>query len=134
MKTLLIIIMATLSFACYSQRVVYTYDNAGNRIQRKYFVIRMADTTQTSVQEQKAAVKTNVFPNPAENYLDVTIEENDKELMVNVYDLQGKLVIQEKLIGLKTRIDVSALKPSTYFLKIFDEGKIIAGWEVLKVY
>lgn len=64
--------------------------------------------------------KVLVSPNPAQNWL--SIQHNLTDLReVQVLDLQGKVVLQQKLTEHQSleRLDVSTLKPGAYFLKLY---------------
>ena len=63
-------------------------------------------------------IKTKIYPNPTTNYLIVELEKNvNAELLV--YDINGKLVIKDKLINEQQKqIDFSFLTQGNYFLHI----------------
>jgi len=63
-------------------------------------------------------IKTKVYPNPTTNYLIVELERNvNAELLV--YDINGKLVIKDKLINEQQKqLDFSFLTQGNYLLHI----------------
>ena len=63
-------------------------------------------------------IKTKIYPNPTTNFLIVELEKNvNAELLV--YDINGKLVIKDKLINEQQKqIDFSFLTQGNYFLHI----------------
>lgn len=56
----------------------------------------------------------NVFPNPSTSFVNIELKENNKLLKVQVYQINGQLVLQEN----KFKIDISSLEQGIYFLKI----------------
>jgi aminopeptidase N len=65
-----------------------------------------------------------VYPNPSDSFITVQLEEQIKNAMVQVYDLTGKLVIEQPILN-KLKLKTSALVPQTYLLHIIQEGKSI---------
>jgi len=60
-----------------------------------------------------------IYPNPAAEY--VTIELKSKDItddMISVYDLQGKLILQQPVLQSITDVNVSALAKGLYFIKL----------------
>ena len=63
-------------------------------------------------------IKTKVYPNPTTNFLIVELEKNVKADIL-VYDINGKLVIKNKLNDENQKqFDFSFLKQGNYFLHI----------------
>jgi hypothetical protein len=64
----------------------------------------------------------NVYPSPAHNQLNVAIELKKKVNMnCNIYDLNGKQVLNITGIEEKQSIDISSLAKGNYILKLSDE-------------
>ncbi|MFD1004389.1 Ig-like domain-containing protein [Winogradskyella aquimaris] len=68
----------------------------------------------------------SVFPNPANEYVDIKLSGSDYLTGLYLYDLTGKLIYQKKVendnqnISTTTRIDVSSLRPGIYLVKLAD--------------
>ncbi len=60
----------------------------------------------------------NIFPNPTNDVLNINLDFSKK---INVYDLQGKLVLQATDTA---QIDVSQLIGGVYFLEVFDRNSV----------
>ncbi|MCX7743947.1 MAG: T9SS type A sorting domain-containing protein [Flavobacteriales bacterium] len=75
-----------------------------------------------SIADVSVQYQVNIFPNPAKDYLLLTMKTHDNEdVEVIIYNLNGAIVYNTKFtsIGQTTRImDVSNLLPGTYFLQI----------------
>ena len=71
-----------------------------------------------TIQVEDISIKTKIYPNPTTNFLIVELEKNvNAELLV--YDINGKLVIKDKLINEQQKqIDFSFLTQGNYFLHI----------------
>lgn len=77
------------------------------------------------ISEAAEQLKLAVFPNPANDVLQVTSRENVK---VTVFDLTGRQLMESKT-GFKNahRLNISELKPGVYFLKIATKDFRSAG-------
>ncbi len=67
---------------------------------------------------ENIAIETKVYPNPTTQYLIIELEKSvDADLLV--YDLNGRLVLQDKLIDQSRKeLDFSFLKQGNYLLHI----------------
>jgi len=64
----------------------------------------------------------NLFPNPAGNQLNVWIEGVEKKATIKVYDLMGKLVMQQGSNTTLTQLNISKL-PAGFYLVNVNNGK-----------
>ena len=112
-----------------SQReVLYYYDNAGNRVQRKSIYLNSSETNKNlqvdTLQEQLADKKITVYPNPVEQKLFISIENyEDENGNIYVVSLNGRIIKKVKINSEKTDIDFSNLPTGTYIIKIQLESK-----------
>jgi hypothetical protein len=65
-------------------------------------------------------MQVTVYPNPAQNSLQVTLAGNNKILEINLFDLLGKEVLTPK----EKVIDVSNFKNGIYFMQVKTSDKI----------
>ena len=75
----------------------------------------------------------SAYPNPTTDYL--TLEVNDFELSnlhFQLYDLQGKLLQSEKIMGKQTSIVMNNLAPATYFVKVVQRDKEVKTFKIIK--
>jgi hypothetical protein len=63
-----------------------------------------------------------VYPNPVKNILNITLSEYT-EANTSLYDVTGRLVLQQKLQALNTSLNIETLNSGMYLLKVFtDQG------------
>lgn len=75
----------------------------------------------------------SAYPNPTTNYLTLSIGEfGISNLSYQLYDLNGKLLRNEKLSGIKTQINMSNYVPSTYLVKIISGIQSIKTFKIIK--
>jgi hypothetical protein len=75
------------------------------------------------VQDQYAAADVKLYPNPVNGLITITSKKRISDFYM--YDLQGRMVYQNKMKALNTTIDLSGFSSGIYFLKLkFDEREI----------
>jgi hypothetical protein len=73
------------------------------------------------------------YPNPTIDYLTLNIEEFElSKLSYQLYDMQGKLLQNEKITGNQTSIVMSNLVPTTYIVKVIQDNKGIKTFIIIK--
>jgi len=86
-----------------------------------------------SVEENNSEIQISLYPNPAVNNLELTIDNGQfgkGEIMI--YDVTGNIVLQTTNCKPQTIIDVSSFSKGIYFLKISD-GKKSAVKKLVKM-
>lgn len=66
-----------------------------------------------------------IFPNPANNFIDVSSYNFDLISEIEIFNMEGKLVYTETINETKHRIYISKLKPGEYILKVKTENKTL---------
>lgn len=61
-----------------------------------------------------------LFPNPAQNQLNVLISGLEKKTSISIYDISGKEIMQQTTGIPVTQMDISKLAPGFYMLKTYD--------------
>ena len=113
--------------------VEYTYDQNGNRLNRKLEVVELlsfaADSTLSVPEILKSEEKVyteptekyiKVFPNPVKSSLTIKISGYDENLdkSVMVYSIKGDRLKHEKGIGSETTLPLERLDDGIYLLRI----------------
>jgi hypothetical protein len=78
-----------------------------------------------------ASNKLSVFPNPANDYIDIVIDSKHSFTFLELYDMQGRKVFSQELWGVKHRLDLRALTRGGYILKLHSNGQQLAKRIVL---
>ena len=115
-------------------QVVYTTNTGTNGsmaqgVQQPYEIL-----VATGLEEAKSINLTvSAYPNPTTDYL--TLEVKDFELSnlkFQLYDMQGKNLQNEKITSNQTKIVVTNLVPSTYFVKVTQGNKEVKTFKIIK--
>lgn len=72
--------------------------------------------------------KVDFYPNPAKDY--IQINEKDRDLLVNIYDVSGKLVLTSKLID--NKISISQLVKGNYLANFINKKGEIKSFKFIK--
>lgn len=74
-----------------------------------------------------------LFPNPTSEHLQLEIPvEKVNRITYWLYNMEGKLLQNEKLRNTSTIILVENLPPATYFLKLLEDEKEIQTFKIIK--
>jgi len=73
------------------------------------------------------------YPNPATDYLTLKIENfNLSTLNVQLFDINGQLLLNQKINSNETSIYMKSLPAANYFLKVIDNNKEIKTFKIIK--
>ncbi|MCC5916236.1 MAG: T9SS type A sorting domain-containing protein [Cryomorphaceae bacterium] len=113
----------------HAQRYVFSYDNAGNRIEREFLMLRSTASMGTNeIQTQINELELRMYPNPTSDWLYIDCQEIPDE--IGVFDFNGRPIktnmTKDETIG----IDMSQQPAGTYLLRI-RVGKQERTWKVI---
>lgn len=66
----------------------------------------------------------SVYPNPATDYINVTIKGNNPDAFVKIYSALGTEVFSENIENFK-RIDVTDFKNNVYIINVYSKDELI---------
>jgi len=95
-----------------------TTGSVAGGVQQSYVVV-------TGLEEAKGInLSVSAYPNPTTDYLTLEVQKFElSNLYFQLYDMNGKLLQNEKITGNQTNIVMSNLVPATYFVKIIQGNK-----------
>jgi hypothetical protein len=81
----------------------------------------------------KFELEVKIYPNPSTSFVNLQTKEQNANLHYELYDLMGRLVIQNEITTPKTIIDVGSLNNATYQLNILSANrKILKTFKIIK--
>lgn len=88
----------------------------------------------TAIEEAKGInLSVTAYPNPTNDYLTLSIDELDiSNFSYQLYDMNGKLLQNEKITSNQTSITMSNLVPATYFVKVIKGNKEVKTFKIIK--
>lgn len=122
--------------------IIYTYDAAGNRIERDVITLRSRtvstdeEETPLPFEDNVAKYKILIYPNPTKGQLRVDIssdnfDENTISGELSVFNLKGQLVVKEKIRAARTDIDLFNSPSGIYIMRININSET-SSWKVIK--
>lgn len=84
-------------------------------------------------EEDRIDLAYEAYPNPATGYLMLRLKDfNNENLSYLLYDIKGNNLESKKITTSETNIDISNLSPSTYFLKLILNTKVVKSFKIIK--
>lgn len=144
------ILLLFISSRTYSQissqpHIIFSYDDAGNRIKRQYvlddlsaiarhsegvpdevFETKKSNTRKSNPNEIKpdSSISVMISPNPATEFINVNIDRKiDVKSIITVFDVSGKLISSvENTSGIEN-IDLQPLNVGIYYVRVINGEK-----------
>ena len=76
-----------------------------------------------------------IFPNPTVDFVNINMKGFETEkgnLTFNLFDLQGRVIMQNKIKQSETQISLSQLRTSIYILQIYVDKKVLKTFKIIK--
>lgn len=68
-------------------------------------------------------VSVDMFPNPAKDVLNISVEGAEEVKAVEIFDITGKLVLTESVSSSNTKVNTSDLANGSYVVRLLDENR-----------
>ncbi len=87
----------------------------------------------TNVEEQFLEQKFSVFPNPTRDMLVIEGKDEMAEpFKIDLYDINGKLLLQKDMSTERETIDLSAFSKGSYILQIKNSNQQYSGFQIIR--
>lgn len=97
-------------------------------VQQSYSIITSLGAEVTGIQLELSA-----YPNPVQQTLILKVEDyNQEQLTYFLFDVQGKLIVENSVSSDVTAIQVEHLPKATYFLRIMEKNQPIKTFNIIK--
>lgn len=88
-----------------------------------------------SVVEEAESLSISVYPNPAADYLYLALDSDAfsaSDISFRLFDSNGRIIQNGKVISQQTGINMTNLTPSTYFVAVSQRNKDIKVFKIIK--
>ena len=116
-------------------QVVYTTNTGTNGsvaqgVQQVYKI----STVRLGTRETEPNISLSIFPNPTTDNLTLKIGDyNNEKLSFRLYDMLGKLLSNGKIVTQETKIEMTNLPSTTYFVNVVNqENKKVQTFKIIK--
>jgi hypothetical protein len=125
----------------YAERIMYAYDDAGNRISRNSEIIMESSSGQLrsetgieTFEETLPELKISIYPNPTHGILKVDIsgKEIPENAQIDLYTINGILIEQWRNISVSNTIDISSHPLGNYLMRIVLDSNNVSNWKIIK--
>ncbi len=87
----------------------------------------------SGIEDNAPSFKVGIFPNPTEDVLIIRTSTFDN-VTYTLYDANGKIVLQDKLLSSQTPIQVSHLASGSYSLTLNNENQNLKKFKLIKTH
>ncbi len=98
------------------KKLVTFFNEDNNEVNYK---IRPFASTQFRIKPPE--IQADVYPNPTSNFVNIKIDTEFETAKLELYNLQGKRLIQKEITTQKFKLDVSELNPGIYKLRVITD-------------
>ncbi len=84
------------------------------------------DCSATALKPVRTKSRICIYPNPAGEYIVIDISNNSSFAKVELYDLQGKKVLEHRLSD-NNRVQINRLSKGLYLYRLHDNGNVYEG-------
>jgi len=97
------------------------------------FTANFATCENTGIEETRSSsAGIQVYPNPANNTLNVQLEKFVNNGTLTMFDMSGKIVLSQAINSNSAKINLSSLTAGNYILRLVENGQASAGVKVVK--
>ena len=90
---------------------------------QKFYVDGLAFFGVSAIDEELMKNQISIFPNPAHNRLNIGFQTSFRQAQVEIMDISGRSLYNEKLNMSSNSVDLSSFDPGIYLLRLTKDGK-----------
>ena len=116
-------------------QVVYTTNTGTNgSVSQGVQQVYKTSTVRLGTRETEPNISLSIFPNPTKDNLTLKIGDyNNEKLSFRLYDMLGKLLSNGKIVTQETKIEMTNLPSTTYFVNVINqENKKVQTFKIIK--
>lgn len=120
----------SLSFTL-GELVIDTKNAGATAITQGFHQTKLTITAINVLREKNYSI--SAFPNPTNDFVNLKIEKGDiHDIEIVLFDLQGKVLSNQKIESTNTEVPFSGYNSGKYFLKVIQKGKEIQTFKIIK--
>ena len=86
----------------------------------------------SGLEEYAQLINLMIGPNPTADHLNISVKEDIEGLTLELSDLNGKLLLENRELGQKTELNLSAFPVGSYMLTIYHYDRTVKTCKILK--
>ena len=113
------------------ETMISTFENGSNGLTQGFHQTKLVIS---GVEDYMSSLEASVYPNPVLNQLTIEFTDIQFGFQIDLFDINGKKVGTQPLVGLVNTIDVSTLAAGIYMLLLKDEeGEYLKTYQIHKL-
>ena len=92
----------------------------------KTAVVTVKSCTTTGIDTYNIANQVNIFPNPANEFLNISLGLLSGIKTAELYDVSGRLVMAKDTEGTSLQLDLTSIEKGSYFVKVMNDKAVVA--------
>ncbi|NOY49428.1 MAG: T9SS type A sorting domain-containing protein [Chlorobi bacterium] len=127
-------VLATNDGGCLLGGSKYDYENT-NELERDIYILKLNNQgllTSTEENNSNLMHEAIVFPNPGTTKFNIRVAAQYPESTVELYNINGELILKNEIIGKSAEIETSFLKTGTYIYKIYNKSGLFETGKWIK--
>ncbi len=117
----------------YSQKGVYEVCLISKNKNGADTLCKTLNVGTTSTKNDLDQIKIEILPNPCKEYFIVNVlDYNPENMLLELFDLNGKLVLSQRLYEGSNGIELGNFSRSVYFVKILEQGRVFKIEKLMK--
>ena len=103
--------------------------SANQGVQQPFEIFEVLSTEEVN----HIQVVAGVFPNPTVNNVTLVIKNVPvDDMSYHLYDMNGRMLLEQKLRDSETMIPMERFASATYFLSVVDQGSLLKTFKIIK--
>ena len=86
----------------------------------------------SGLDEKDIELSVAVYPNPVTSVLNLKTSQQARNISIHLYDVKGKLLLDEKINNTDHSISMENFPPSAYFIKVYSGTKELKVFKLIK--
>jgi hypothetical protein len=111
---------------------VFGYNGANSATSCYTLRVQLGTASRTTDVETSDVPKVTVFPNPANNVVNINLADLKGKSEVSIIDVNGRVVLRREVNSVKTQFDISALPAGVYMIRIKNGVKNVSMTKIIK--
>jgi hypothetical protein len=87
----------------------------------------------TGISEKGIHLNAIVYPNPADDFVQLSVENaTNEQLVYELMDLGGKSMTKNTMVGNESKINLASYPEGVYYLRVFRNNQILKSFKIIK--
>ena len=109
--------------------IISTVSSGTNELTQGFQQTRI---TITGIEDFQSDFEMSIYPNPVSEFITIKTKELKEGVTYAIYTIEGKLVLEDNIKEIQTKLQLSALVKGSYYLNITQENQLLKTYKIIK--